>query len=688
MNKFIKYILLTFILIFAISTNITSASSTSLTPISSAPTLKMEDTNPAVLLIQQYLNNHGYIVNKIKGQPGSVGNETNRFGLKTKQALIRFQENNNIIPANGVFGPNTKAKMLELAVNASDSSQGAVLGATTDQSSGSGTLVVNRKVDNSIVTESDNPYGISVVSDPSNAGIDCGSTCSKTYNDAKTMKLIASATSPKVTFVSWSGVTGGETTDSFVMRPNISKFATVTYKTNKQPSSTGNGNGQVQQDSAGTTKDSNGNTQLTFIATPSYGSVFVGFTGCDSVVGKTCKVLADKASSVVANFILAQMSTLTINGNPSSNDVAMYLYKDKNGGESVPLNTPEPYVQGDTINIYASVFDYAKNLAVTPYWTGCDNVTLSGDGSICTVTMVGNKTVAVSDAQNSSASYTLTTNTIPSNNDVAIHLYQDGPTGAPLSQNQSQTYVQGQIANIYASIYDYTKYIAVTPFWAGCDSVTPSGDGSICTVAMNENKITFVSDVAANLPAPTPIPVTPAPPSTLQTYTVSLAKSGTGSGTLSFSDDSGTIGGVTGTSLKLALNKKTYIKATPTSGSTISKWSGCLAITGIDKDTCVINSGMKNARRKITYTFNKIPTYKLTLVKSAGGTVAGMTGTTQSYKVGENVTLKATANSGYVFTAWGDDCSNAIGTSCTLVMNANKKASVKFTKNPPLYLRY
>ncbi len=63
-------------------------------------------TDPEVKLLQVYLNTHGFPV--ASTGPGSLGNETNRFGTLTRAALIRFQKGNNITPAVGYFGPLTR----------------------------------------------------------------------------------------------------------------------------------------------------------------------------------------------------------------------------------------------------------------------------------------------------------------------------------------------------------------------------------------------------------------------------------------------------------------------------------------------------------------------------------------------------------------------------------------------------
>jgi len=67
--------------------------------------LKKGMTNNDVKSLQIYLNNHGYIISEIG--PGSKGNETTYFGLKTKNAVILFQKANNLI-ADGIVGTKTR----------------------------------------------------------------------------------------------------------------------------------------------------------------------------------------------------------------------------------------------------------------------------------------------------------------------------------------------------------------------------------------------------------------------------------------------------------------------------------------------------------------------------------------------------------------------------------------------------
>jgi peptidoglycan hydrolase-like protein with peptidoglycan-binding domain len=64
-----------------------------------------------VKALQEFLNAHGFTV--AASGAGSPGNETTRFGVATRAALMEYQKAKGITPAAGYFGPKTRA-----AVNA------------------------------------------------------------------------------------------------------------------------------------------------------------------------------------------------------------------------------------------------------------------------------------------------------------------------------------------------------------------------------------------------------------------------------------------------------------------------------------------------------------------------------------------------------------------------------------------
>ncbi len=65
------------------------------------------DVGEDVLTLQHFLNRQGYAVAEIGN--GSLGQETDYFGLRTESALATYQRANNISPAIGYLGPITRA---------------------------------------------------------------------------------------------------------------------------------------------------------------------------------------------------------------------------------------------------------------------------------------------------------------------------------------------------------------------------------------------------------------------------------------------------------------------------------------------------------------------------------------------------------------------------------------------------
>ncbi len=77
--------------------------------------LKLNMSGEDAKQLQKLLNANGYTISSTG--PGSIGNETNKFGPLTQKALIRFQKANNIVPSAGYFGPKTRAVMKELKLS-------------------------------------------------------------------------------------------------------------------------------------------------------------------------------------------------------------------------------------------------------------------------------------------------------------------------------------------------------------------------------------------------------------------------------------------------------------------------------------------------------------------------------------------------------------------------------------------
>ena len=145
-------------------------------------------------------------------------------------------------------------------------------------------------------------------------GIDCGPTCSSTFNDGSTVTLTATPAAHS-SFTGWqvSGSPGscpGTGACSVTMsagRTVSATFAPIPQQT-LSVSKAGNGSGSVDSDPAGidcgefcsATFDSGG--VVTLRAHPSPGSRFAGWSGPDARGPATCDVTVAAGSSVTAIF--------------------------------------------------------------------------------------------------------------------------------------------------------------------------------------------------------------------------------------------------------------------------------------------------------------------------------------------------------------------------------------------------
>jgi peptidoglycan hydrolase-like protein with peptidoglycan-binding domain len=63
-------------------------------------------TDPEVKNLQVFLNTHGFTL--AKNGAGSPGKETNKYGLLTYKAVVKFQKKYGL-KDDGVVGPKTRA---------------------------------------------------------------------------------------------------------------------------------------------------------------------------------------------------------------------------------------------------------------------------------------------------------------------------------------------------------------------------------------------------------------------------------------------------------------------------------------------------------------------------------------------------------------------------------------------------
>lgn len=73
--------------------------------------------------------------------------------------------------------------------------------------------------------------------------------------------------------------------------------------------------------------------------------------------------------------------------------------------------------------------------------------------------------------------------------------------------------------------------------------------------------------------------------------------------------------------------------------------------------------------------------FTLTANTTGLGTISGISGTSQEFRLGALVTLKAVPSTGYIFGTWSG-CSYTYGNSCFLIMNSSKTVTANFIARP------
>lgn len=228
------------------------------------------------------------------------------------------------------------------------------------------------------------------------------------------------------------------------------------------------------------------------------------------------------------------------------------------------------------------------------------------------------------------------------------------PAGIDCGATCSATFAQGTSVTLTPTPASGSTFAR----WGGACS----GTGG-CTVTMDAAK-----SVSATFDT-TPV----------NTFSLTVSKTGTGSGTVS-SSPAGIDCGAT-CSTTFSQNASVTLTATPASGSTFTGWSGACSGTG----SCTVTM---DAAKTVTAAFNTTPanTFALTVTKSGSGSSTvtsspsgincGAT-CTASFNDGTTVTLSAVAAGGSSFTGWSGACT---GTgSCTLTMNAARAVSATFS---------
>lgn len=497
--------------------------------------------------------------------------------------------------------------------------------------------------------------------------------------------------------------TDGSTTDTAPAKRTLTVAAT------------GNGTGTIASAagiSCGTdcTQVVDSGTSVTLTASPTSGSLFVGWTGGGCTGTGPCTVVVTADVTVQASFALSNSVVVALAGDGKGSVTS------SPAGIACPGDCSEAYGPAQTVTLSATPMAGSTFTG----WsggscTGTGTCVVSTNAAVAvsatftlitfplTVTKAGNGTGTVTgDKGGLSCGATCSANFVPGTMVTLSAMPGAGTmfggwTGGGCTGTGACTVNVAAATSVQATFTLAQYAITVTKAGTGTGTVTSNigglSCGATCAAPFNFGQSVTLTAAPAvgstfagwsgggctgtgtctvGVSAATVVTAT----FTLNSYAVSVAKAGTGSGTVT----SAPAGISCGATCSAVYNHGTAVTltATPAVGSNFTGWSGggC-AGTG----TCVVSV---TAATSVTATF-AVQQFTLSVAKNGGstGTVTGTgisCGATCSnvYNYGASVTLTATPSSGAVFAGWSGAC---VGTgTCTVSMVVAR--SVTATFNP------
>ncbi|MBK9037474.1 MAG: DUF4215 domain-containing protein [Myxococcales bacterium] len=473
------------------------------------------------------------------------------------------------------------------------------------------------------------------------AGINCGADCTELY-PVGTMVTITGAPGASAVFTGWAG--GGCTgTAPCVVAMSAARNVVATFDLNTLTVvKAGNGTGTVTGTgiNCGTgvgatdcTENYNASTMVTLTATAGVNSTFAGWAGGGCSGLGACTTTMAGAATITATFTLNSIPlTVTLAGN----------------GTGVVTSVPA----GINCGIVCSA-GYDAETVVTLSAAPAGNNTFTGwSGAGCSGTSTC--TVTMSAARAVTATFTL--------NQHQLSVVKAGngggtvtssPAGINCGADCTENYNAGTMVVLTAAAAGDSTFTGWSGTGITCPGTTP------CTVTVN---------------AATAVTATFA----LQTFTLSVSRTGTGSGTVTSVPSGINCGGT----CMAAFNAGTLVTLTPVAGgnSAFTGWSGdCTGLT-----TCTVTM---NAARSVVANFDT--DVRILTVVPAGtgsGTVtsnpAGITcgGTcTAAFAQGSMVTLTAAPSSDSNFTSWSGASGCTTSTTCVVTMNNAATVTATYT---------
>jgi PKD repeat protein/uncharacterized protein (DUF2141 family) len=489
------------------------------------------------------------------------------------------------------------------------------------------------------------PGSGSVISSPD--GINCGTICTYDFNYNAAVTLTATPIAPS-TFSGWSGAGCSGTGTCTVSMSSVQSITATFNSPGSQTltvSKSGTGSGTVTTNPAGIDcgltclANFTYNTSVTLTAAAITGSTFTGWSGSGCTGIGACILTMDAAKSVTATFML--------------NTYALSVSKSGTGNGTVTSN-PAGIDCGSTCSA-----NFTYNTSVTLTAAAITGSTFTGwSGSGCTG--IGACILTMDAAKSVTAIFILNT--------YALSVSKSGTGNGTVTSNPAGI----DCGSTCSANFNYNSSVTLTVAAITGSTFTGwSGSGctgiGACTVTMEAAKSVTATFM-------------------LNTYPLSVNKSGTGSGTVT-SNPAGIDCGST-CSANFNYNSSVTLTAAAITGSTFTGWSGS-GCAGLG--TCTV---MLDAAKSVTAIFI-LNTYALSVSKSGigSGTVtsdpAGIDcGLICSYSFANNtvVTLTATPIAPSTFVGWsGGGCSGT--DTCTIILSSAKSVTAYFfLEIYPIYL--